>query len=268
MKHISLLLIVLMIGAGVALVALNASDDPQPPSRPEVDLTGKSSDPASPQQVGEEPRVISTDGPAPQLYLPPKETPPAFREVRPSQAPKSGPQVLQASGEINPEAIEYYRKTGLLGASREALAVLKSQPELWESVEGSEGLEFRQTGGGLNVTFETNEQDAINGAVVELDGGGGARLMTLEMWMTGMEKPWDLYWEQEKLGPIAGRIPTPDQQELHYYCDTVAMDPSGTLAEPSRCHFLLNMPTPEELAYKKRAGAPPLTSARSRTEDY
>ena len=255
------------MGVGVVLYTSSTNQPPPTSSSDSIDLTGKSSDPESPQQVGEEPNVISADGPAPKLYLPPtpKTSPP--KSPADSTPPKSGPQLHQASGEINPKAIEYYRQAGLLGASRDALAVLKSQPELWESVEGSNGLGFSQAGGGLSITFETNDQDAINGAVVELEGGGGgARLMTIEMWMTGMEKPWELYWEQQKPGPIAGRIPTRDQQELHYYCDTVAMDPAGALVEPSRCHFLLNMPTPEEIMYKKQAGAPPLPSARSRLE--
>jgi hypothetical protein len=265
MKIVYVLIGIMLMGAGVILFNTTS---PAPPSKAlssksKVDLTGKSSDPTSPQQVGEAPRVISANGPAPKLYLSPKPKTPVD-----STPPKSGPRLRKSSGEINPKAIEYYRQAGLLGASRDALDVLKSQPELWESVEGSKGLGFSQTGGGLSITFETNDQDAINGAVVELEGGGGgARLMTIEMWMTGMEKPWDLYWEQQKPGPIAGQIPTRDQQELHYYCDTVAMDPSGALVEPSRCHFLLNMPTPEELAYKKQGGAP-LPAARSRLEEF
>ena len=245
--------------------------DPLPldSTRPVVDLTGKSNDPESPQKVGEEPQEISGEGPAPELYLKSKSELTPTTSTTPSMAPAPGPQLMNSAGKINPDAIEYYRKAGLLGASRKALAVLKAQPELWESVEGSEGLGFRQAGGGLTINFETNDQDAIHGAVVEIDGGGGgARLMTIEMWMTGIEKPWELYWEQQKPGPIAGRIQTKDRQELHYYCDTTAMDPAGALMEPSRCHFLLNMPTPEELAYKKQAGAPPIQAARSRLETY
>ena len=170
MKTVYVLIGVTLMGAGVLLFN---TTPPAPTSKTssssKLDLTGKSSDPTSPQQVGEAPRVISADGPAPKLYLSPKLKTPVD-----STPPKSGPQLRKPSGEVNPKAIEYYRQAGLLGASRDALDVLKSQPELWEGVEGSNGLAFSQTGGGLSITFETNDQDAINGAVVELEGGGGA----------------------------------------------------------------------------------------------
>ena len=82
--------------------------------------------------------------------------------------------------------------------------------------------------------------------------------MTIEMLMTGMENPWELYWETMRPGPIAGTVPTPNGQEVHYYCDMVSMDPSGSLNQPSQCHFLLNQPTPELLNYLQNKDAEPI----------
>lgn len=236
-----------------------------------TDLTGKSSDPDSPQKVGDPPREVSIDDPPPKLYInqqkivsPPPESVSARREIRPK-----GPLARATSGELNPDAIAYYRKAGLFGAPRTAVAALEGiNPGQWKPIAGSGGLGFQEQGGELSLTFEANESGAINGAVVEIKGGGGgARLMAVEMLMTGMEKPWDLYWEQQRPGPIAGQIKTRDQHEVHYYCDMRAMDPSGALTEPERCHFSLDTPTPEELAYRKLPDAQPLMRAQSRSVD-
>ncbi len=242
------------------------------------DLTGKSSDPHSPQQVGVTPQVIDPKGPAPSLFVTAENSVRKRQHTLDGQEPKgamnqgqraqipSTPKAINSSGEVNPDAVSYYRKRGLLGASKDALAVLKSQTDMWrESGEG--GLNFEQVGGGLNLNFETDQEGNINGAVVEIDGGGaGARLMSIEMWMTGMENTWDLYWETQQPGSLAGTIPTPSGQELHYFCDMTSMDESGSLNQPSRCHFVLNQPTPEYLNYKQQADAPPLQKARSRLE--
>ena len=173
------------------------------------------------------------------------------------------------SGELNPDAVEYYSRVGFFGAPKEAIAVMQTaHPGLWEPVAGSGGLGFQQMGGEVSLTFEENESGAIHGAIVEIKGGGGGpRMMTVEMWMTGMEKPWDMQWEVQHSGPIAGQIKTHKEREVHYYCDMKAMDPSGAISEPARCHFMLGAPTPEELAYRKLSDAPPLRRAYSRSEN-
>ena len=233
------------------------------------DLTGMSSDPHSPQKT-EAPRAeVDPSGPAPELFKVKRtkstETSRSSTSTKQQKTPvkdKSSEEL-----EVTPEAFEYYRKRGLLGAPQAAVAILSNQPEIWQQVEGSNGLGFRQAVGGLTLTFETSDEGLINGAVVNLEGqGGGAQLMTVEMWMTGMEHPWELYWETERPGYLAGQVPTPDGQELHYFCDMVSVGDDGALNEPSRCHFLLNQPTPEELAYQETDGALPLMKARSRIE--
>ena len=142
MKFTYLLIAAMLVGAGWMLFVTVEDPLPLEPTQQIVDLTGKSSDPESPQQVGEEPQEISGKGPAPALYL--QSKPESTSST--SMSPKPGPQVMDSSGKVNPDAIEYYRKAGLLGASSKALAVLKGQPELWESVEGSKGLGFCDSG--------------------------------------------------------------------------------------------------------------------------
>lgn len=244
----------------------------QEPSAPQPDLTGKSSDPDSPQKVGVPTQEIDPQGAAPSLFLP-SEPPPAkltieqvkatSKTISTSPSPDA-PAATLGTGEINPDAVEYYRKKGLLGASKEALVVLGSQTELWAAT-GDHGLSFEQVGGGLKLTFETTPEGTIHGAKVELSGGGaGARLMTVEMWMTGMGNPWELYWETEQPGPMAGTILTPDGQELHYFCAMASMDEGGALSQPTDCHFMLNQPTPELLEYLQQGNVKPPQKARSR----
>ena len=241
---------------------------------PVNELRLKSSDPQSPQSVGVPPKVIDPQGPAPKLYIDDKpqvkakqseQNLPKLSPAKPKQvALPKGPEVLK-SGKINPDAVEYYRKRGYLGAGQEALAVLKSQPEIWSTKDG-DPLHFEDVSGGLSVKFEINQDGLLNGAVVEMSGGGaGARLMSAEMVLTGM-KPWDLHWETQAPGPVAGTIPVKDSEELHYYCDMQSMDESGALNEPSRCHFMMNEPTPELQAYLKQSDAPPIQKAHSRMQ--
>ena len=54
----------------------------------------------------------------------------------------------------------------------ETLAVLESQPDIWK-VDPEEPLRFEQVGGGLDLTFETNKEKKINGASINITGGGG-----------------------------------------------------------------------------------------------
>ena len=229
----------------------------------------KSSDPQSPQSVGEPPKVIDPQGPAPQLYVSPKSQAESasseqIKPVLKLKAQPKGPKALK-SGQINPDAVEYYRKRGYLGAGQEALALLKSQTEIWR-IKAGDPLSFEDVSGGLNIKFELNQEGVLNGAVVEMSGGGaGARLMSAEMVLTGM-KPWDLYWETQAPGPVAGTIPVKEGEELHYYCDMQSMDESGALNEPSRCHFMLNEPTPELQAYLQQPDASPIQKARSRMQ--
>jgi hypothetical protein len=239
------------------------------------ELNGTSSDPNSPQAVGNPIEEIDPQGPAPKLYQD-KETikktsvsnlKTTIKSPRDAQRGQSQAIETMKGGVINPDAVEYYRKRGLLGSSTEALAVLRSQTELWQEKGSAGNLSFEQVGGGLSLTFETDLKGQLNGAIVEVDGGGAsARLMTIEMWMSGMENPWELYWETERPGPIAGTIPTHDDQELHYYCDMVSMDDAGSLNHPSRCHFRLNEPTPELQRYLQQPNAKPLQKAKSRLE--
>lgn len=225
-------------------------------------------------------KEIDPNGPAPQLFIEQssklkddkqKSTKPRTNVIptQPSAETKKKrdlPEARTQDGKVNPDAIEYYRKKGFLGAKVETLAVLESQPDIWKA-DPKNPLRFEQVGGGLDLTFETDKEEQINGASINITGGGGgARLMTIEMLMTGMENPWELYWETMRPGPIAGTVPTPDGQEVHYYCDMVSMDPSGSLNQPSQCHFLLNQPTPELLNYLQNKDAEPIQKARSRIE--
>ncbi len=237
------------------------------------DVRFKSSDPHSPQSVGVPPKVVDPQGPAPKLYVEnsspqtPKQDEFALvnKDPKPKVIPQvQGPAVLKA-GQVNPDAVEYYRQRGYLGAGQETLALLKSQTEIWQAKK-DDPLAIEDVSGGLSIKFEVDAQGTLNGAVLDMKGGGaGARLMSAEMVMTGME-PWEVYWETQAPGPVAGTIPVKDGQELHYYCDMQSMDESGSLNEPSRCHFKLNAPTPELQAYLKQADAPPIQKAKSRLE--
>lgn len=242
-------------------------------TQPNDELAFKSSDPSSPQSVGIPPKEINSKGPAPKLFVEPtnatllkpqQKTTTAIEKVKPQLQPV-GPQVFN-EGQVNPDAVEYYRKRGYLGADQETLALMKSQHEIWHS-KSDQPLHFEQVGGGLSLDFELDPQGMIKGAIVEMSGGGaGARLMSAEMWMTGNEKPWDLYWETQAPGPIAGTVPIRDGEEVHYYCDMNSMDEAGSLNEPTRCHFRLNEPTIELQAYLSQPDARPIQKAKSRIE--
>lgn len=268
----------LSLGFAMAWFVLSPSHQVDQPER---DLTGMSSDPDSPQRI-EGPALTTIDprGPAPKLFKPTQtehrgeentDSPLGRVEQKPASPPstsvqQSAPSPQAEVNTINPDAVEYYRRRGFLGADKSALAVLASQFELWKSVEGTDGLGFQETySSGFDLRFEADPQGKIIGATVEIKGGGGgARLQTLEMWLTGSDHPWELFWETERPGSLAGQIPTPDGQELHYFCEMVSADAEGAINEPTRCHFLLNQPTPEQVAYSQQGDGLPLMKAKSR----